>query len=172
MWRVREGCSDAFASLVGRHWESVVRHASRTLILPDDAEDVAQECFIRIWKGRALWRPTGTFEGYLYRITQNLSLNENRRRRGARSRRNPHCLHSSAQQRPADPHEILLLRQLESEASIAIQALPARQREALLLSLVYGLSAGEIGYRMGISSQTAANQLCRARASLRASLCA
>lgn len=85
--------------LLRLHWEGVVRYTLRVVDNRDQAEDVAQEAFIRLWMYRGRWRPTSTIRPILYRIARNLALNEARRRDTFENRIRPFYRASS----PADP---------------------------------------------------------------------
>ncbi|MGH8047718.1 MAG: RNA polymerase sigma factor, partial [Chthoniobacterales bacterium] len=80
MMRVRGGDAGAFATLVERHQHRVIGTIARMLGSPDEAEDLAQQVFVRVWKSAARWEPSAKFTTWLLTITRNLVFNEVRRR--------------------------------------------------------------------------------------------
>src|ERR1043166_5978585 len=81
MLRVKAGDRAAFAELVERYKQSVFNLVSRTLRDAAEAEDVAQNVFIQVYKSAHRYEVTARFSTWLFTIARNLSLNELRRRR-------------------------------------------------------------------------------------------
>src|SRR6201981_3602282 len=81
MARIREGDMEAFRLLVETHQARVIGTISKMLGSDAEAEDLAQQVFIRIWKSAPRYRPTAKFTTWLFRITRNLVFNELRRKR-------------------------------------------------------------------------------------------
>jgi RNA polymerase sigma-70 factor (ECF subfamily) len=167
MMRISRGCRDSFGELLERYWGPLVSYASGFAAHRDEAEDIVQEGFIRVWRRREAWQPEGAVSAYLYRITRNLALNA-RRRAGVVRRWRARAL-AGALERPSspDPHQLLVHRNLTHEVEAAIQALPERRREVFILSRFHRMTHQEIAQTMGISSQTVANQMSSALADLR-----
>ena len=78
MLRVKEGDVKAFEKLVGLHQNAIVGTVARMLNNLDDAHDVAQQVFIRVWRSAPRYEPTAKFTTWLYTITRNLVFNETR----------------------------------------------------------------------------------------------
>jgi RNA polymerase sigma-70 factor, ECF subfamily len=137
---------------------------------PDDAEDIVQETFVRIWRHRAEWKPSGTVGAYLYRITRNLALNvvRNRRIRQRLAEVRGEELFRVATPPTAD--EVFEAELLQEELEAAIASLPERRREIFVLCRYHRLSHREIAQTLGISIQTVANQMRSALADLRRAL--
>jgi RNA polymerase sigma-70 factor, ECF subfamily len=170
MERIRDGDRDSFGTLLARHWQPLVTYAAGLLDGLDDAEDVVQETFVRVWRYRATWEATGAVAGYLYRITRNLALNA-LRKRGARRSREAHG--GIELTLPGSPRSPVLEAESESlrrEIDAALRCLSERRREAFILSRFHGLTHGEIAEAMGISVPTVANQITTALAQLRKAL--
>ena len=74
------GDTGAFEQLVERHQRLVVGTASRMLGNNSDAEDIAQQVFVRVWKSAKRYEPRAKFTTWLLKITRNLVFNELRRR--------------------------------------------------------------------------------------------
>ena len=73
--RFRQGDAKAFASLYRTHWNQVFRFSRLYLKNDEDAEDVVQEVFIRLWQIHERIHPDGNFSGLLFIITRNLIFN-------------------------------------------------------------------------------------------------
>lgn len=169
MLRIRSGDRGAYAALLERYWTALVRYATGIVGTPDEASDVVQDAFVRLWRFRTDWVPEGHVSAYLYRITGNLALNA-RRARVADLKRSGRATEGPLSTRPATPDQDLDERTLEQAVHAAVAELSERRREVFLLSRFQGLSYREIGETLGISVQTVANQMSAALAQLRHSL--
>lgn len=128
----------------------------------DDAKDVAQEAFIRLWEQHSRLRPSGSVRAYLYQIARNLAINE-------RKRRALHGTLAAEVEPPSVPTPATDLEAADLHAIVdhAIASLPDRRREAFVLAHLQSLPHREIAETMGISPQTVANQISAALADLR-----
>lgn len=128
----------------------------------DKADDLVQDCLERAIRKRALWKPTGPVQSWLFSILVNLWRNDGR----ARRRRGEHVPFEGLPSEPsvpaAQPARIAL-----GEMSRAIDRLPHDQREALLLVVVDSMSYEEAARVLGIPTGTLMSRLGRARAALR-----
>lgn len=165
---------EAFQELIERHQGAVIGTVAKMLGNASEAEDIAQQVFLRLWKARARYQPTAKFTTFLYTITRNLVFNESRRR----SRRKE----SSLDQRkddyelelPANPNHQPDRQNLNAElreaVDRAIEALPEKQRLAIVLRRYQNLPYEEIGAVLDLSIPAVKSTLFRARATLRESL--
>ena len=80
MERIGAGDHEAFRQLVVRHQNAVIGTVAKMLGNPSEAEDIAQQVFLRIWRHAKRYRPDAKFTTYLYTITRNLVFNETRRK--------------------------------------------------------------------------------------------
>lgn len=170
MRRLGAGDGSAMKHLLQLHWEGVVRYTLRVVESRDQAEDVAQEAFIRLWTYRARWRPTSTIRPVLYRIARNLALNEARRRNTFENRIRAIRTGVSPADPSADPFQDAVSAELEALLRQAVDRLPRRRRQIFLLVRFQRISHREAGRALGISAQAVANQISRALADLRAAL--
>ncbi len=166
MVRVGQGDEPAFQVLVHRHLQRSLDLARRMTASASDAEEIAQEAFLRVWTTAPRWRPEGAlFRTWLYRIVVNLCLD--------RGRRKPFAPLADAGD-PSDPTPDALaqLERQETQRRIAtaIRALPDRQRAALVLSYYQGLSNQEAATVLRVSVSSLEALLVRARRALRARL--
>jgi RNA polymerase sigma-70 factor, ECF subfamily len=166
MVRVGQGDEPAFQVLMHRHLQRSMALARRMTANASDAEEVAQEAFLRVWTTAPRWRPEGAaFRTWLYRIVVNLCLD--------RGRRKPFAPLEDAGD-PSDPTPDALdrLEQQETtrQVAAAVEALPDRQRAALVLSYYEGLSNAEAAAVLGVSVSGLEALLVRARRGLRTKL--
>ena len=135
----------------------------------DEARDLAQDVFVRVYRNLDRYRP-GTFEGWLYRITKNLFLDRLRRR--SRLRWEP--LPDEEWRQPADggpgPAERIDDRLLRGDLEVALQRLPASFRVAVVMCDVQALSYEEIAEATGWPIGTVRSRIHRGRRLLRREL--
>jgi RNA polymerase sigma-70 factor, ECF subfamily len=169
-----DGDSAAFEELVERHQRLVVGTVSRMLGNHADAEDIAQQVFVRVWKSAKRYVPRAKFTTWLLKITRNLVFNELRRR----SRHAQVSLQSDTEEeeRPIrDEHAIapdasMLEQELQKAIDAAIVRLPETQRMAVILRRYEELSYEEIAETLDQSVSAVKSLLFRARTELRESL--
>jgi RNA polymerase sigma-70 factor (ECF subfamily) len=131
-----------------------------------DAEDVAQEVFVRIWKQASRWREgEAKFDTWVHRVALNLCYDRLRGRREETREEMPDEVD------PAPlPEAGLEARAQDQRVRDALAALPARQREALVLNYYQEMSNVDAAALMGISVEALESLLARARRNLRAQL--
>ena len=81
MARIKQGDTEALRELIEAHQHRVIGTVAKMLGDDSDAEDIAQQVFIRVWKSAARYEPTAKFTTWLFKITRNLVFNELRRRK-------------------------------------------------------------------------------------------
>lgn len=166
--RLRAGDATAFRELVTRHIGSVAAIARRMLRDEAEAEDIAQEAMLRLWRSAAgLELGPGGLRPWLRRVTSNLCID--RVRSGHRTVVTDEVPEVAE---PATQVTNLEGQELSARVAAAMQALPERQRLALTLFHHEGLSQVEVGQAMGISDEAVESLLARARRALKASLAA
>ena len=171
---VSAGDSGAFEQLVERHQRLVVGTVSRMLGNNSEAEDIAQQVFVRVWKSAKRYVPRAKFTTWLLKITRNLVFNELRRR--SRHAQVPLQSESEEEERPIRderaiaPDTSLLEQELQNAIDAAIANLPETQRLAVILRRYEELSYEEIAETLDQSVSAVKSLLFRARTELRASL--
>jgi len=171
---VSAGDSGAFEQLVERHQRLVVGTVGRMLGNTSDAEDIAQQVFVRVWKSAKRYVPRAKFTTWLLKITRNLVFNELRRR--SRHPQVPLQAESQEEERPIRdenaiaPDASMLEQELQKAIDAAIANLPETQRLAVILRRYEELSYEEIAETLDQSVSAVKSLLFRARTELRTSL--
>jgi RNA polymerase sigma-70 factor, ECF subfamily len=174
MERIGGGDHLAFRELVERHQNAVIGTVAKMLGSPNDAEDIAQQVFLRIWRNAKRYRPDAKFTTYLFTITRNLVFNETRRRSRKKEvssderEENSNQLIEDSPERQPDSE--LLQSELQSAVDAAIAALPEAQRTAVVLRRYEQLPYEDIAAVLGLSVSAVKSLLFRARTTLRESL--
>jgi len=170
---VARGEEAAFARLVEKHQNAVVGTVAKMLGSPTDAEDIAQQVFVRIWKSAKRYKPKAKFTTYLFTITRNLVFNESRRRKI----RKQVSLEEQGEEWGAQyvddsdaPDEEYLKSELMKAVDRAITKLPEKQRMAVVLRRYENMPYDDIAKVLGLSVSAVKSQLFRARGILKEEL--
>src|SRR3569623_3713061 len=154
--------------VVHEHSARVYRLAYRLSGNQQDAEDLTQETFVRVFRSLADYTP-GTFEGWLHRITTNLFLDMVRRRQRIRF----DALPDDTERLPGrerSPEQVYAEGAFAADVQAALDALPPDFRAAVVLCDIEGLSYEEIAATLGIKLGTVRSRFHRGREQLRAAL--
>lgn len=174
MIRIGAGEHAAFRQLVERHQHAVTGTVAKMLGNPSDAEDIAQQVFLRIWRNAKHYRPDAKFTTYIFTITRNLVFNETRRRgrkKEVSSDEREENSHRLLEDRPdRQPDAELLQAELQQAVDAAIAALPEAQRMAVVLRRYEQCSYEEIATVLSLSVSAVKSLLFRARTTLRETL--
>lgn len=177
MLRVKEGDTEAFAELVEIHQHRVVGTVAKMLGDDTEAEDVAQQVFVRVWRSAARYEPTAKFTTWLFTILRNLVFNELRRRK-----RHP----TASLDQPRDPDDdrprdtedtrtktpdtTLLDDEMMDAIQRAIDELPETQRLAVIMRRYDDTPYEDIAEVLGLTVPSVKSLLFRARTELREKL--
>jgi RNA polymerase sigma-70 factor (ECF subfamily) len=175
MLRVKSGDLEAFEALVTRHQHSVVGTAAKMLGGVAEAEDIAQQVFVRVWKSAARYEPSAKFTTWLMTITRNLVFNELRRRRRTRQVSMDTDEGDPIRQQFVDeealaPSEKMLEAELQDAIDAAVAGLPENQRLAIVLRRFEGMPYEEIAKVLKTSVPAVKSMLFRARSELKVRL--
>jgi RNA polymerase sigma-70 factor (ECF subfamily) len=175
MLRVKRGDRAAFTELVTKYQQPVMNFIHRTLRDETEAEDLAQNVFLQVYKSRARYQQTAKFSTWLFTIARNLCLNEIRRR----SRHPAESLEQTQIENDDQPRlqiedhavilppEILLHGELSQKIAEAVAALPENQRSAILLCQQEDLSYEDIAKILGCSLSATKSLIHRGRETLK-----
>ncbi len=173
------GDAEAFEQLVRSYDQSVLRLAMNLLRSPEDARDVYQEAFLRVYRNLHAFRFDCSFSTWLYRIVSNLCLDQLRKRKVRKEE--PASLVTSegqldrfefvAEERAdVDPQRRLMSAQISSRISEVLASLTARERLVFEMRHYQGMRLRSIGDALGTTEEAAKNCLFRATQKMRAAL--
>ena len=175
MLRVREGDDTSFALLLERHRGPVVHFLYRMVQNPSVSEELAQEVFLRVYRSRATYEPTAKFTTWLFRIATHLALNwvrDGKKEKGQESLDEQVVDGVDRQVRDRQPtiEQTMLYEVKMTEVRRAIEALPAKQRAAVLMHKYEELEYAQIARALNCSESAVKSLLFRAYESLRSRL--
>ena len=150
--RLIEGDEDAFCELYATYKNRLIYFAMRFLKSREYAEDVFQDVFTVVWQSRRFINPDASFSSYLYTIMRNRILNQ--LRNAANEEKLKESILSQALDYTEDTKREVMLNDLKSLISHALQQLTPRQRELFEMSREAQLSHKEIADKLGISVNT------------------
>ena len=180
----RSGNGDAFDQLVALNQDRIYGLLAR-LVGREEAEDLAQECFLRAWRALATFRGGAAFHTWLYRIALNLARSEGRSRKRRREFEVPAAALAAVREGPegpegaemdcdgfempaveARPEHAAEARERSELVQAALAGLSAENREVVVLRDVEGLDYDQIAPLVGASREAIKSRLHRARGEL------
>ncbi|MDR3068855.1 MAG: RNA polymerase sigma factor SigE [Cellulomonas sp.] len=163
-------CPPSWEQIVTEHSARVYRLAYRLTGNQQDAEDLTQETFLRVFRSLHTYSP-GTFEGWLHRITTNLFLDSARRRSKVRLEFMGDDAEGFGTVSPEEfPERRYEHQNLDDDVQRALDALLPTYRAAVVLADIEQLSYEEIAVTLGVKLGTVRSRIHRARAQLRVAL--
>lgn len=176
--RINEGDMDAWNELMGKYTGKAFQIAFGILGQRNDAEEVAQDAFVRIYRALPKFRGDSEFSTWMYRIVVNQARNKYRwnKRRGAHvsisidqelNTENGSGLSLDLPDRTAGPDREVIFKEWQLEINEQMRGLPSVNREALILRNVKNLSYEEIAEILGCKVGTVKSRIARAREELR-----
>ncbi|MCG8618639.1 MAG: sigma-70 family RNA polymerase sigma factor [Desulfobacterales bacterium] len=161
MTRIPQGDKKAFKEILSRYQGGVYGFALSLLRDPQEAEDISQEVFLRLYKTASSYRSSATLKTYIFRITRNLCIDYHRKKRpqAMPDPPEPVCAHT--------PYHQLYASELRDRIDAIISDLPGNQRAAIHLRHVHGMSYREIADTLGVTVQAVESLLTRARRTFR-----
>ena len=172
MKRIASGDTLAFRQLVERHQSLVIATVTR-MIGFSEAEDLAQQVFLNVWRSAPRWRPEAKFTTWLLTIAKRLVFNESRRRGRARllpQSREPDDDLPDHPDRTPGPDQQLLGKELHRAIETALASLPEKERLAVILRRYEEMPYEEIAIVLSLSLPAVKSLLFRARNTLREKL--
>jgi len=166
MARGARGDEEAFRLLVMRWERPVFAFLDRMLGSREEAQDLGQETFVRVFQQAGRYRADGRFRSWLFRIAGNLARSRLRRRKIVGWVPFDPFRHDRASDEP-EPEERTLRGERQRAVRAALERLPERQREALVLRRYHDMSQEEIAAAMDTTVAAVESLLSRAMAALR-----
>lgn len=163
--RVRAGDVASFELLYRTYWQPLYAFAFRYMQSKEEAEEVVQEVFTKIWRQKETWRPAGAVRNYLYLAVRNGALDRLRRSDVASRWRAREV--DTRQNESQDIDAQIETTDLMARIECALAELPARRRAVCTLRFIDGLSYAQIADRLGIAEKTVETQLSRSLKFLR-----
>jgi len=179
MVKIGRGDERAFAALLRRHQGRVLNLIHRTIGDRVQAEDLAQEVFLRVWRAARDYEPKAKFTTWVYRIAVNLCLDTRKsarrgpavlRQEGDSDRQDESTETACGSGNGRSPEELLLAAEESRRIFAALDSLPAKQRLAVVLRKFDGLSYEAIARILRCSVPAVESLLVRARRTLREKL--
>jgi RNA polymerase sigma-70 factor (ECF subfamily) len=173
------GDQDAFGQLVRAYDQSVLRLAMNLLRSQDDAQDIYQEAFMRVYRNLHTFRFDCSFQTWLYRIVTNLCLDQLRRRKVRKEEPTVVTTMEGTLDRAetapevradSDPQRNLFSGQIRRKVKEVLGALTPRERMVFEMRHYQGLRLRHIGEILGTTEEAAKNCLFRANQKMRAAL--
>lgn len=171
MLLIQKQDEQAFAWLIDRHLTALHAFARRMLGNVDDAEDVVQEAFLRVWRHAVRWKPgAAKLSTWLHRIVHNLCIDWRRRNyQGETVDVDGEDIQESIST-TVTPEGYLQAQEISQEVEKALQELPDRQRSAIILCYYQGLTNVQAAEVLNISVTALESLMARGRRSLRQKL--
>ncbi|MGC1903507.1 MAG: sigma-70 family RNA polymerase sigma factor [Candidatus Acidiferrum sp.] len=176
------GSRAAFEELVRRYDRDVLRLALNLMKRPEDARDVYQEAFLKVYRNLHRFRFECSFYTWLYRIVTNVCLDQLRRRQARPEDQAPESgsahdegitdfFERQKEQRPTlDPERRLIGKEIQARIAVAMELLSPRERVVFEMKHYQGLKLRAIGDALGTTEETVKNSLFRATRKLRSRL--
>ncbi len=170
--RVQHGDTDAFELLVAAYEKNVFNVALQMTGNREDAQDMAQEAFLKAYSSLSSFRGDSKFSSWLYRIVSNVCLDYKRKqiRRPSSSLTveddDGETLQLAIADESQSPERLLEQKLTREAVRRGLQELPEEQRHILLLREIQGLSYEEIGEAMDLEAGTVKSRIFRARKKL------
>jgi len=167
--RIKLGDEQAFELFFRKYNIHLCAFANKFLDDPEEAQEVVQDMFVKIWEDRDEIDPENSLKSYVFKIVQNLSINRLRRKKVESKYVDIYKLVYLDNQE-FSVHESLLARDLEAHIIYTIKKLPSECRKIFELSRSEGLKYREIADTLNISVKTVETQMSKALKSLRLEL--
>jgi RNA polymerase sigma-70 factor (ECF subfamily) len=165
MQAAAEGDGDAFGEIILRHQQVVWKVAYRFLADSMEAEDAAQEAFLKVLEAAPRYRSRGSFRTYLYRILTHICIDRSRKKRPTSAAAIPDFPDPSP-----DPAQSLMAKEHQMQIRKALDVLPTKQKAAIILKHYEGLSYAEIAQVLDTTAKAVEGLIGRARATLQSQL--
>lgn len=158
--RISKGDEGAFKILFETFWPQVYGTSLRLTRLPEQAKDLSQEIFLRLWENRTKLPEVVNVGSYLYTVSRNYIMDQLRKKVFDPS--NVNYLVSYFSHDTQSPQDSIEFRELENKLNAAIEKLPAKVKQVFYLSRIEGLTHEQIAARLNISVVSSKTYIVRA----------
>jgi RNA polymerase sigma-70 factor (ECF subfamily) len=165
--RLRAGDERAFDTIFRAWYAPLVRYVESMLRVRADAEEIAQEVLLELWRRRERLAETGSVQAYLFQSARNRALNHVRHAR-VQQKAAPYLARDEAAAARADAE--VVEDEIVAAIRAAVDTLPPRCREVFELSRVHGLKQAEIAQALGVTVKAVEAQMARALRTMREQL--
>ncbi|MBZ5578885.1 MAG: sigma-70 family RNA polymerase sigma factor [Acidobacteriia bacterium] len=155
----QQGDRAAFERLLRQHERLVLATAVRLLGNLEDGQDAAQEVFLRLYRNLAKVEAAGNLAGWLYRVTANVCHDHRRKRPRTADMEEAGQVAAGS----ADPQQEAAEAERRRVLELSLRMLPEKERAALVLRDLEGLSTAEVAQALGSSEATVRSQISKAR---------
>ena len=176
LWhQVQQNNEHAFETIFGKHFAPLCNYAIGLIGNKSIAEDITEDCFLKLWQQRDTITVDTSLKAYLYRIVRNRCINfmEHEMVQDKYLKRKRYILYDKELKEPVyanSPHQNLVSKELELEIENALNALPVQCRKIFEMNRFEGLKYKEIAKKLDISITTVKTQMNRALTKLRLQL--
>lgn len=165
---IKSGDEKALEMLFKEYYQPLCRYANSYLPDPDDAEEVVQGCFIKLWEKRENIQIQSSVKSYLYQIIRNACLNEIKHQKVKKNYGEMMTYEGTPQSESSD--QSTLKDELEHKIAAALQSLPQQCRLIFTMSRFEELKYQEIADQLNLSIKTVENQMGKALKLMRTQL--
>lgn len=168
--QLKEDSHSAFAWIYNKYWSQVYNFCRLYINSSEDAKEITQQVFIKVWEARRLIKENENFKGFLFIITRNLVFNLNKKTFNENFYKLSVLAAFDGKEEGYEIEEEIATVQLKEFIDELINALPPRQREVFLLSREQHLSYKEISLRLHISEKTVEHHITKAMRAIKTNL--
>ncbi len=162
---LKNGNHQAFQKIFVTYFKKIKYFIYSFIKSETDAEELAQEVFLKIWENHLNIEPDKSFDSYMFTITKNLIYNFLKHKLVEKSYQE--YIYFSKSEFAHDPEKILYAKEIELLIEMTVSKMPGRRKEIYQLSRHENLSNGEIAEVLGLSKKTVENQLSLALSELK-----
>jgi len=155
----KAGDREAFERLLRQYERLVLATALRLLGNLEDAQDAAQEVFLKLHRNLAQVQSSGNFPGWLYRVTVNVCHDQRRKKSEVTSVEDA----AEVVARGSDPQQELTEAERRRALELSLRLLSPKEREALVLRDLEGLSTADVAAALNVTEATVRSQISKAR---------
>jgi RNA polymerase sigma-70 factor (ECF subfamily) len=158
---ISKGDSGAFREILTRYQHAVYGFAFSFLKDAQEAEDISQEIFLRLYRTAESYRSVAALQTYLFRITRNLCIDHLRKKRPEAMTNPPESVNAKT------PLNQICAAELKNQINLVLSELPENQRAAIYLRHEQGMDYREIAATLGVTRHAVESLLTRARKAFR-----